>query len=426
MAVLGVDDTDSRAGGMCTTWIATEIVDRLPTERVERTYLIRLHPAIEHKTRGNGAVAVVADVSARELFEIAAEVVESHAVVEDPQTNPGIVVMSIAGAARNGVRGFGRRAVRTTCTRAEAETLLKRCRARSRSWGNGRGIIGATAAIGAVGAHGTSDPVAPVFDDWTYEYIAYREADQWGTQRDVEVPASVGNTPGVWDTRDPISGDPVCVPRSPCPVLYGIRGDDPDAIRSVSSALTGESVDRGRMFVTNQGTDAHLRPGRIGALEEGHSYRVRGVVGGEPTTGRGGHVSVPLEQNGHVVRGIAFSPTGRFRETVRELQPGDEVIACGEVSDGSIKLEKFGLVRRRLTNRSIPACPTCDRSMKSAGRGQGYRCRDCGTSAPGKRRITRDRDLDIGWYEVPPDARRHLAKPLARGGYTLPVFPTSG
>ena len=34
-----------------------------------------------------------------------------------------------------------------------------------------------------------------------------------------------------------------------------------------------------------------------------------------------------------------------------------------------------------------------------------------------------DRDLEVGWYEVPPCARRHIAKPLIRGGFDAPIHP---
>ncbi len=61
--------------------------------------------------------------------------------------------------------------------------------------------------------------------------------------------------------------------------------------------------------------------------------------------------------------------------------------------------------------------------MASAGAGQGYRCRECGTTAPDKAESPLERDLDIGWYEVPPVARRHLAKPLVRGGFDAPIHP---
>jgi tRNA(Ile2)-agmatinylcytidine synthase len=60
--------------------------------------------------------------------------------------------------------------------------------------------------------------------------------------------------------------------------------------------------------------------------------------------------------------------------------------------------------------------------MESAGRGQGYRCRDCGTASERVRKRI-DRDLERGWYEVPPCARRHVAKPLVRGGFDAPTHP---
>ena len=52
--------------------------------------------------------------------------------------------------------------------------------------------------------------------------------------------------------------------------------------------------------------------------------------------------------------------------------------------------------------------------MESAGAGQGYRCRDCGSGADGRVAVPLVRDLAAGWHEVPPEARRHLAMPLAR------------
>jgi tRNA(Ile2)-agmatinylcytidine synthase len=61
--------------------------------------------------------------------------------------------------------------------------------------------------------------------------------------------------------------------------------------------------------------------------------------------------------------------------------------------------------------------------MSSAGRNQGYRCRDCGTSADGKTERPTERDIEEGWYEVPPCARRHIAKPLVRGGFDAPTHP---
>jgi tRNA(Ile2)-agmatinylcytidine synthase len=52
--------------------------------------------------------------------------------------------------------------------------------------------------------------------------------------------------------------------------------------------------------------------------------------------------------------------------------------------------------------------------MKSAGKGQGFRCKKCGTEALSKIRRETERDIKRGLYEVPPCSRRHLAKPLVR------------
>jgi tRNA(Ile2)-agmatinylcytidine synthase len=120
---------------------------------------------------------------------------------------------------------------------------------------------------------------------------------------------------------------------------------------------------------------------------------------------------------------VAFEPTKRFRDRVRALRPGDRVTVCGEIGRGTLKLEKFALRDPVTTERVVPACPDCERSMESAGRDQGYRCRDCGTTAPGRVERDLNRHLDHGWYEVPPCARRHVAKPLIRGGFDAPTHP---
>ncbi|MFB6270478.1 MAG: tRNA(Ile2) 2-agmatinylcytidine synthetase, partial [Halobacterium sp.] len=99
------------------------------------------------------------------------------------------------------------------------------------------------------------------------------------------------------------------------------------------------------------------------------------------------------------------------------------VTVCGEVSDGTLKLEKFAVRDLDITEAVTPTCPECGATMESAGADQGYRCRDCGTTAPGKVEREIDRDLERGWYEVPPRARRHVAKPLVRGDWDAPVHP---
>ncbi len=473
MPIVAVDDTDSRDRGMCTTYVGVRLAERIGAAggRVSRRLLVRLNPAVKHKTRGNAAVALHVDgVDAAETFDLAAETVREFAAADDPRTSPGVVVADVAVSGDikqdgkekedgipDDVAAFARRALRRRLDLAEAVALADRHGFHHAGFGAGgagdesapgRGRIGALAAVGAPAA----------LSDRTFERITYRELDRCGTPRDVDAgsvfAAADAGYPTVWDTVDRGTGEVVCVPNAPGPILHGIRGDDPDACRRAAAAMESEPVERAATFVTNQGTDAHLADGTLGGLRDGAGYRVTGVVAGDPATKRGGHVHVDVaaveggsgtatvnEEDGTtaaddpgadpVLRAVAFAPTGRFRDRVRALRPGDRVTLCGEHEvrgadpgpNGTLKLEKFAVRDLVETEPTTPTCPDCGRSMSSAGRGQGYRCRDCGTSAPGKVDHDLDRDVERGWYEVPPSARRHVAKPLIRGGFDAPTHP---
>lgn len=471
MPIVAVDDTDSRDRGMCTTYVGVRLGERLEAAggRVSRRLLVRLNPAVKHKTRGNAAVALhVADVDIDAAFRIAGETVREFAAAEDPRTSPGVVAADVdLDTARGGdeddpfhgvseripddVAAFARRALRERLDLAETVALADRHGFRHAGFGAGgadgdetpgRGRIGALAAVGAPAAH----------DEWTFERISYRELDRCGTPREVDdgsvFAAADEEYPTVWDTVDRGTGEIVCVPNAPGPILHGIRGDDAAACRRVAEAIGSEPVERAATFLTNQGTDAHLADGTPDDLRDGAGYRVTGVVADEPETKRGGHVHVAVADEGGdgdeddggeddgtevgpALRAVAFAPTGRFRDRVRALRPGDRVTLCGEheVREGSsgpeatLKLEKFAARELVRTEPTTPTCPECERRMSSAGRGQGYRCRECGTTAPGKVEEPIDRELEPGWYEVPPSARRHVAKPLVRGGFDAPTHP---
>ncbi|MBX0322387.1 tRNA(Ile)(2)-agmatinylcytidine synthase [Halomicroarcula sp. F13] len=419
MTVVGLDDTDSRETGMCTTYAAAQLADAVREEggSVERVLLVRLNPAVEHKTRGNAALAVHTDLDAERATTLVRETL-SLAQTDDPKTNPGAVVADCAPeAVPPQVADFTVDAIREIQDRVTATTLADFAGFARVERGNGRGLVGALAAVGAWAA----------LDDWTYEHIAYREQSRWGTERDVD-PESVRaaadeHYPVVWDTVDRDSGYPVCVPRTPCPILYGIRGDDADACRTVADAVESEPVAERATFVTNQGTDVHLQDAALGEVTDDSAFRVTGTVADPPETRRGGHVFVTLADGDDRLPCAAFEPTKRFRDRVRALRAGDRVTACGEVSDGTLKFEKFAVRELVRTERVTPTCPDCGGSMSSAGRNQGYRCRDCDTSADGKVERPVERTIEPGWYEVPPVARRHIAKPLVRGGFDGPTHP---
>ncbi|WP_122088949.1 tRNA(Ile)(2)-agmatinylcytidine synthase [Halalkalicoccus subterraneus] len=420
MTVVGLDDTDSRTRGMCTTYVAREIADALAEAgaTVGGLLLVRLNPAIEHKTRGNAALAIHTDYDPGEAFELAGRQVEALSETDDPNTQPGLVVApGDPSSVPDSVAEFARRALRDRLSPDEALELADTWGYFHRGWSGGRGRIGALAAVGADRA----------FSEWTSELIAYRERGRWGSSRDVDpdsvFEAAESEYPVVWDTVDRETGDTVCVPHTPGPVLYGIRGDDPRAVRRATERIESEPVADSALFTTNQGTDAHLQDGAVGSVGDGRAYRVEGAVSTPPQTRRGGHVFFEIRDGDDRLRCAAFEPTKRFRDRVRALREGDRITSCGEVSDETLKLEKFAVRELNRIERRNPRCPDCGRSMESAGHEQGYRCRDCSTSAERKDEIEVERDLDLGWYEVPPTARRHVAKPLVRGGFDGPVHP---
>jgi len=433
MTVVGIDDTDSRELGMCTTYVAAEIADRLRQDdgtTISRLLLVRLNPAVEYKTRGNATLAIHTDCDPNRAYALASERLESLAETGDVRTNPGLVVAAHDpndDTAPDDITRFAHAAIRDHLEIADAEALIDRHGYRSWHAGDGRGRIGALAAIGAWDA----------LAEWTYEYISYREPGRWGTPREVDhesvFDAADWGYPDVWDTVDRGEDETVCVPHTPGPILHGIRGDDADAVRAVADRIESEPVATSQLFVTNQGTDVHLQDGSISTVEDGRAYRLEGRVASEPETRRGGHVFVDLvppatgdgvgEGSSDRLTCVAFEPTKRFRDRVRALRVGDRLTACGEVSDGTLKLEKFAVRDLVRTERVTPTCPDCNRTMKSAGRNQGYRCRDCGTATAEKASRELTRDLEVGWYEVPPCARRHIAKPLVRGGFDAPTYP---
>jgi len=94
MTVIGLDDTDSRTRGMCTTYLAARVAEAIVDAggQVTRTLLVRLNPAVEHKTRGNAALAIHTDLSVTEATALAVDHIDSLAVDADSRTSPGLVV----------------------------------------------------------------------------------------------------------------------------------------------------------------------------------------------------------------------------------------------------------------------------------------------------------------------------------------------
>lgn len=416
---VGVDDTDSPRG-MCTTYVATrgiEALRELGCSLVGFPKLIRLNPNYPKKTRGNCAVGFLVECPpslTSEAKEAILKTVEKLAE-KDPGTNPGVAFLEAEKVPRE-LQKFTRRVVREIVTVREAEGLAERLGIELHKLKSGDGVVGAMAAIG--------HPLAP---DHTYELIAYRTPENRGRPRRID-PASVEEMdsktfPETFDNLDPHTGEIRITPHTPCPIFYGIRGETPEAVERASKLVRAlEPIEIVQIFITNQGTDEHLQPAKISGIKPLRSYSVRGALLSVPKTIPGGHVVFQLGDDTGTLWCAAYEPTRAFREIVRQLLPGDEIVAHGGVKkkEGlplTLNLEKIEILKlvKQLAKRN-PKCPKCGKRMKSSGRKKGYTCKKCKLRAPSSavEIVEIPRRIVTGKFEVPPRARRHLARPLHR------------
>lgn len=427
---VGVDDTDSLRG-MCTTFLATEIVRELTLTRDLIGYprLVRLNPNIPWKTRGNGALAmrfgrgtgrpqVVGHIGDRvirsyprgaghedpeELRAPLEELMKRWSVFDDPTTNPAFAVLRRPPPA-----SLYWKAVRRVVSKREARDAAARLGV-LRGYKNGRGIIGATAAI------------AWRPRDRTYEVLAYRHPRYWGLRREIDaasVRAMDRRFPSTFNNYDYQNDAVVIAPHSPCPVLFGVRGDEPGCLPAAMRTIRGERPERWMLFETNQGTDDHVARDDWSLLPFS-ATSVEGRVQSKPVTLPGGHVFFELEGRERVTVG-AYEPSKQFRETVRALRPGDRVRVVGSIRDEprTLNLERLEVLSLAESWRKTanPRCPVCGKSMKSRGYQAGFRCLRGHADAPPGSVVTEPevRGLALGLYEPPASARRHLAKPVKR------------
>ena len=88
--------------------------------------------------------------------------------------------------------------------------------------------------------------------------------------------------------------------------------------------------------------------------------------------------------NGKKILCAAYEPTKGFRNIIRNLSKGDQIVAYGGVLDTeyglTINLEKIEVLNlNEIFKNKKPVCPICGNQMKSIGKGKGYRCKKCHT-----------------------------------------------
>lgn len=413
---IGIDDTDSKHS-MCTTYVGAVVMKRaesLGARRADYPWLVRLNPNCPFKTRGNAAVCIPLDLEPPRFEEVWDTVVETVMELADTGrgADPGVVAFD--AETRSHLHEFYLKAVREL---VDLEETVELCESNSLDYwavGESRGLIGAVAAVGAIEETLT-----------TYELLAYRSKVMWGKERLVD-PESVKEMDRMFgqltfDNYDYEKDEVRVTPHTPCPVLLGIRGLNPDVLPYALSTLKlGEPIEFYEVFRTNQATDLHYVTCDIGSIRPLTSVVIRGRVVRSPTVTQGGHVFFEVSDGSGRVVVAVYEPTGEIRRVVSKLVLSDEVVVFGSVKEKpeglTVNLEKLKVLRLAdLIVERAPRCPHCRKSMKSVGKGKGYRCRRCGFYGPDLNKVSVKvgREIVEGFYEVAVSARRHIVRPLS-------------
>ena len=419
---IGFDDTDSPKGG-CTTYIAALLVEKLCSMSVsfmDYPNLIRLNPNVPWKTRGNGALCL--RINCREdtvdrIKETVLDTVEANSELGYGGTDPGVAFLF--EDVPQEIKDFAKKAEQRIIKMDETLSLVKRFDAEAVGFKKGRGIIGGLAAIGE-----------DLSGDHTFELITYRMPENCGEPRRVQassVKMMDANSSLTFSNIDPETGRILITPRGPDPILYGIRGENPEAVKQAHEMiLRKEPIERWIIFRTNQGTDAHLR--KVSTVKEIQPYNpvvAQGVVSKEPRVIQGGHVIFSIKDETGEVDCAAYEPTGNLCKTSRKLMARDIVKVFGGVRSSSskhqltINLEKMRIQKLAPKTSFVnPSCPECGKRMKSMGKNQGFRCDKCGfrSSQLKKLEVNEERGLEMGLYITSPRSQRHLTKPHCRYG----------
>jgi tRNA(Ile2)-agmatinylcytidine synthase len=419
---IGFDDTDSPNGG-CTTYIAALLVEKLTNMGVcftDYPSLIRLNPNVPWKTRGNGALClrlVCPENSVDAIKETVIQTVEANSDLGYGGTDPGIVF--IEKDVPQEVKDFAKKAEQSMLTIETALKAVKSVNAEAVGFKKGRGIIGSLAAIGE-----------DLKEDHTYEIIAYRIAENRDKPRRVQawsVKTMDANSQLTFNNVDPKTGRVLITPRGPDPILCGIRGETPEAVKQAFEMVKiDEVVERWMIFRTNQGTDAHLR--KVSTVKEVQPYNpvvTQGHVSKAPQVIKGGHVIFSIKDKTGEVDCAAYEPTVTLCRIARKLMVGDVVKVYGGVRPMdseqklTINLEKLRVLELAPKVTFVnPVCPECGKRLKSMGRNQGFRCDKCGfrSAELKKLKVEEERGIDVGLYITSPRSQRHLTKPFVRYG----------
>ncbi len=386
---IGLDDTDEREYG-CTTYDFDSLIRHLKDAGFDviDPRLVRLWPFAPTRTRGNAALAASIMTEDQEnLFSTLDEWFttrfENHTGGEQPHSAQPVLLLTESKLPESiywdTVRSFVDLDERVNELADYTHHI----------WSTPAGIsglIGASAAIAWKGLH-----------DWTWECTAWRISNGLRMVPEEIVESMSKLYPSTFMNRDPNAGRSLIAPRTPCPVLYGIRGENKQGVLDAHAYLQkhGAEISSGhRAHRSNQATGDHLVTSEVGIIQQINVMN-------------GGHVEIDV---GKILLG--FAAGGDLNKLAHNLIIGDEIEWWGlNAPDESIHLERLRLVRGE-RNRLRPMC-NCGSRYKSQGKGQLLKCPNCGLQHVDEWSF----EIEISeWVEPPTKNRRHLSKPLSRRG----------
>ena len=405
---IGLDDTDHLDVG-CTTEKFNQLLiyldENINCEIISRR-LVRLWPFANRRTRGNAALSAIILLNINEeqklydicdqWFKILLSEISTHPISDCPASP--VLLISKSSFSNKIYWETVKSHVDLNSRLSEIKEYDCKVFSGESNWG----IVGASAAI-------SWNPA----DNSSYELIAWRQKSMIGKKRIINIQTITELDKKFSETfinRDPTKNRGLIAPRTPCPVLYGIRGKSPEILEAAHKWLQSkndvENAADYAIHCTNQLTDDHVTPSQ-------------GTVLSKPLVSKGAHSSIQVIVNGKLNTLVAFSQGGSVNRLLRSLEPGDIVSWTGlySPSDSSIHLEKLSIIDPVPRISSRPIC--CGNSMKSAGNTQELRCTKCGTSSEkywvGLMPILSDIMMTNNWTEPTPSNRRHLSKPLDLG-----------
>ncbi len=373
---IGIDDFDSPYG-MCTTYLASRIVEKLRKNGkvtfLDYPLLIRLNPNIPIKTRGNasiglrllvrGSIQDVIDLVVNEALKLGHSFFrktrpviffyggEDYAIPREIHAVYEIALKDVISwrdvlKKINKIPGF---IYIVTFTDEEP-----------------RGLVGAVAATGAI------------LIDWTFELLAYRrdEEERWIDLKSL-IELDKRLRPFVFEN---VNGKrPLITPHGLDPVYFGLRGEFPEHVIEAFRLLKHGEIERWTLFRSNQGTAFHINyEGDFGLYK---TVLTKGLVE-DVVKVKEAKLKLILRIGDKKAEIFAYKLQGRLRKYLSQLRRGDVILVIFNIWDineriiGNIE-EFFVLSFHPEVKEANPICPVCGRRMKKKSRDVFY-CKDCG------------------------------------------------